>query len=302
MTMLGTQVSGILSTVGSSVGPPGGGIGQGEEPAGNPGDGTGNGQGAGGSNDGAGDVPLLDVNRPDLLIIKTGAIAIQVGAIDAAVSGSNQVIAGLGGYTSGSERSGDEEGEQASVTYRVPAQRWDEAVGAVANIGIKVLHEQTSTEDVTGQVVDLGARIRNLQATESALQAIMAKATEIKDVLSVQAELTQVRGEIETATAEKAHLEGQAAFSTLTVTFSLKPDPVLAEQQGFDPATEVDQASASLVGILQDLASAGIWFGIVWVPILVGLGVVVALAAWVLRRVSRRLDRPASAIASRGAE
>jgi hypothetical protein len=154
----------------------------------------------------------------------------------------------------------------------------------------RVLDEQTGTQDVTDQVVDLAARIRNLQATEAALQAIMAQAKEIKDVLAVQAQLTETRGEIERLTAEKGNFEAQAAFSTLTVAFSLKPNPVLAETKGFDPATEVDQASASLVGVLQALATAGIWFAIVWVPILLSLAIVVVVGLAVARRVRRRLD------------
>src|SRR5947199_24090 len=100
------------------------------------------------------------------------------------------------------------------------------APAALRGLADKVLTERSSTEDVTGQVVDLGARIKNLEATERALQAIMDRATEIKDVLSVQAELTKVRGQIEEMTAEKGHLVEQAAMSTLTVTFSLKPNPV----------------------------------------------------------------------------
>ena len=50
---------------------------------------------------------------------------------------------------------------------------------------------------MTGQVVDLEARIRNLRASETALQGIAAKAIKISDVLEVQAQLTAVRGEIE---------------------------------------------------------------------------------------------------------
>jgi hypothetical protein len=139
-------------------------------------------------------------------------------------------------------------------------------------------------------VVDLGARIRNLQATETALQGIMTQATEIKDVLAVQAELTRVRGEIERLTAERGNLEAQAAMSTLTVNFSLKVDAVLAETQGFDPGTEVERASASLVGALQAFATAGIWFAIAWVPILLALGIIVAIGLWVLRRVRGRME------------
>jgi uncharacterized iron-regulated membrane protein len=79
----------------------------------------------------------------------------------------------------------------------------------------------------------------------------------------------------------------------VTVTFALKPDPILAEQKGFDAGTEVEQASASLVSILQGLATAGIWFGIVWLPILLTLTLITLLGAWAYRRF-----RPAAAISS----
>jgi hypothetical protein len=115
----------------------------------------------------------------------------------------------------------------------------------------------------------------------------MTQATKIADVLAVQAELTQVRGQIEEATAQKQHLEEQAAYSTLSVRFGLEPEPAIAiAQDKFDPKSEVDRATASLVEILQGLATAGIWFGIVWLPILLVLGVV-GLGVWLV--VRRRL-------------
>ena len=230
----------------------------------------------------------------DLLIIKTGTMDLQVAEMDIAVTAATQQIDALGGYTSASQRSGDGEDANASITFRIPASRWDDALVGLRGLAEKVLDERTGTQDVTDQVVDLGARITNLQATETALQGIMTQATAIKDVLAVQAELTQVRGEIERLTAEKVNLEAQAAFSTLTVTFALRPNPILAETTGFDPATEVNQASASLVGFLQSLATAGIWFAIVWVPILVTLAIVVAIGVWIIRRIQRaRGDDPA---------
>ncbi|HTK44802.1 MAG TPA: DUF4349 domain-containing protein, partial [Patescibacteria group bacterium] len=120
------------------------------------------------------------------------------------------------------------------------------------------------------------------------LQAIMDRASVIKDVLSVQSELTKVRGQIEELSARKAHLEEQAAYSTLEVTFSLKPpNPVKVEQAGFDPGAEADRASATLVGIGQDAAVVGIWFGIVWLPILVVLGIVGGIGYVIARRVRR---------------
>ena len=248
-----------------------------------PGENEGNGNGNNGNGDG-GNVAGGPTTPEGLLIIKTGEIAIQVGALDPALTSANQLVIGMGGYSSGSERFGDGDRAQASVTYRVPAARWDEALAGIRGLAEKVLTERSSTQDVTSQVVDLGARIANLQATERALQAIMDRAAEIKDVLTVQAELTKTRSEIEQLTAQKLHFEGQAAFSTVTVTFALKPDPILAEQKGFDAGTEVEQASASLVSILQGLATAGIWFGIVWLPILLTLALITLVGAWAFRR------------------
>jgi hypothetical protein len=220
-----------------------------------------------------------------LLIIKTGTLSLQVAGLDDAISKATQQVGALGGFASGSDRSGDGEDARATITYRIPAARWDDALAGLRGLADKVLTEQTKTQDVTGQVIDLGARIRNLEATEKALQAIMDRAKEIKDVLSVQAELTKVRGEIEEMTADKSHLQEQAAMSTLTVGFALKPNPVKAEQQQFDPGAEAEQASASLVNVLQGVATAGIWFAIVWLPILAFLALVGGIAFVVVRRM-----------------
>lgn len=255
----------------------------GGETAGGPQPNAGSGNGEG---DGT-DRTLYAVGAPNLLIIKNGSLFLQVNGIDAALGAATQRITALGGYVSGSERSGEGEFDQATLTFRIPAQSWDEALAGLRDLATRILDERSTTQDVTAQVVDLGARIRNLTATETALQGIMDRATEIKDVLAVQAELTSVRGQIEQLTAQKTNLEAQAAYSTLNVTFTLKPNPVLTSTTQFDPASEVDQASASLVGFLQSLATAGIWFAIVWLPILLVLGLVVGIGTVIFRRMRR---------------
>jgi hypothetical protein len=303
LMLFSTQVSGVLSTVGASVpssyeGTTSDATGA-ETTGGKTGDGgTGDG---GASNGGTGDGGttgsassdfVLVVARDDQLLIRNGTFVLEVGAIDAAVTTAANRIGALGGYAGGSDRSGTGDGAQATITYRIPAARWDEAVAAVRGLAIEVQEEKSTTEDVTSQVVDIGARIRNLQATEAALQKIMDRATVIKDVLTVQGELTTVRGHIEELTAQKAHLEAQAAFSTLTVTFTLEPTPTVVKQQvGYDPAVEVDRASATLVHVVQTATTAGIWFGIVWLPILGVLAIGGTVAFVMVRRVRRMWPR-----------
>jgi hypothetical protein len=278
-------------TPGSAAGPVAAPVGGAYDEAGNP-----SRAGAGGAQPPAAQQPgtdqsngstgQYDVSRPDLLIIKTGTLSLEVAAIDDALAGASGKIAALGGYVSGSDRKGDGDQVVATVTYRIPAAQWDQVLVALRGLATKVLAEQSQTQDVTSDVLDLGARITNLQATEAALQAIMAKATKIEDVLAVQGQLTDVRGQIEQLSTQKKHLQDQAAFSTLTVAYSLKPAPAVeTSQKNFDPGHEVDQASASLVDVLQAVATAGIWFGIVWLPVLFALAIVLGIVLLVLRRV-----------------
>jgi hypothetical protein len=102
LAMLGTQVSGILSTVGASVG--GGSYGDGiagDEAGGDPTGGDGSGSDQGGSS-GAADGVIDGAPRDDLLIIKTGELRLQVDAIGAALTEVTQRVDQLGGFTSGS--------------------------------------------------------------------------------------------------------------------------------------------------------------------------------------------------------
>ncbi|HYK95164.1 MAG TPA: DUF4349 domain-containing protein [Candidatus Dormibacteraeota bacterium] len=303
VTMLGGQVSSVMSTVGASVNGPGevsggGTMGGDTTGAGAGGDTTGNssGTGGGGGTDGAtaaggvgAGTGVIDASvRDDLLIIKTGELTLQVDDIAAAVTSATQKIDALSGYVSGSKRSGTGADARATIAFRVPAAQWDAAMNALRSMSGVIVDERSTTADVTSQVVDLGARIRNLQVTEQALQSIMDRAKVIKDVLSVQAELTTTRGEIERLMAEQAHLQEQAAYSSLSVTFVRTPEPVLAAKQDqFDPGAQVDAASASLVGVLQDVETAAIWFGIVWLPILLALAFIGGFGIVILRRVRR---------------
>lgn len=223
------------------------------------------------------------------LIVRTGRLDLEVAVLDDAVAAAEAAVTAAGGYVAASQRSGDDERAMAAVTYRVPVERWETTLTALRAIGVKVLAEETSSEEVTSQVVDLGARITNLRATEAALQAIMEKATRIPDILEVQAQLTTVREEIERLTAQRQSLEERAALATLTVGFSLPPVVAVTQvREGWDPASDVDRAIATIVGLGQGLVSAAIWVAIVLLPVLLVVGLGLALAWLLVRRVRPR--------------
>jgi hypothetical protein len=224
----------------------------------------------------------------ETLIVKTGSLVLDVSNLDAALRRAETAVAAAGGYVAGSDRSDQGAQQVATVTYRIPATAWDSTVAAVRAVATKVEKEETNAVEVTGQVIDLGARITNLRATEAALQAIMAKATKIPDVLAVQQQLTDVRGQIEELTAQRQHLQNQAAMGTLTVTFQVPVVAVTSAARAWDPATQVDRASAQLIELAQAAASAGIWLTIVVLPVFLAALAVLVPLAWIGRRLHVR--------------
>ncbi|HEX7591060.1 MAG TPA: DUF4349 domain-containing protein, partial [Candidatus Limnocylindrales bacterium] len=229
-------------------------------------------------------------------IIKTGSLSLEVSNIADAISKSEAAISGpngLGGSVDSSNQVGTGDEASATITFKIPAAKWDEAITALGNIGGKVLSQQTGTTDVTAAVVDLNARIDNLQKTEAALQAIMAKATVIADVISVENQLSRVQGQIEELTAERDSLKNQVAMSTLTVSFQLPAKTVTTQAaQDWTLGRQIDVAGAALVRIGQGLATMTVWLVVVILPVGLVIGFLLGIF-YVIRRIARRGGRSA---------
>jgi hypothetical protein len=241
-------------------------------------------------------------NQPDTnqqvadqaLIVHTGALDLEVADLAASVRQGEQIVTGLGGHVASSQEENSSNRQQAKVTYRVPAERWSEALAALKGLASKLLTETTQAQDVTAEVVDLDARIANLRASESALQAIMVNATTITDVLKVQSELTSVRGDIESMTAKRELLANRAALGTIDVTYGVPVAAASLATGGWDLGHEIDAAVAALVRLGQGFASLVIWVAIVVLPVLLPVLLVIFVASRIRRRwlASRPVQEP----------
>jgi hypothetical protein len=230
--------------------------------------------------------------RDDARIIRTGSLQLDVADVKASLKAARDAVVAMGGYVGASQQSGDADGIVATITYRIPEARWEEALDKLRSLGEEV-GEQTDAAEVTNQIVDLAARIRNLQASETALVRHASEAVKVSDLLEIESRLTDVRGQIEQLTAQQKNLEDQAAYATLAVTFGTDVAAVQKAARDWDPKAEVDRAGASLIAFLQTLTTAGIWFAIVWLPILAGLAIVIGLGIFIARRLGF-LRRPAA--------
>jgi len=245
--------------------------------------------GAAAADDPTGSAPPLAA-LADRQIVKTGEVTVEVDNVSAALGRVRAIASQLGGYVGGSQAGTLE--DSATLTLRIPADRFEEALSRLHELDGEVQAEATREEDVTSAIVDMSARIANLEASERQYRALLERAEAIDDVLAVQTRLDGVRGQIEQLKAQLEQLSGLAGMSTLTVTLTPSPTPVQRATEDWDPGATVDNAVAALVGFGQGAANVAIWFGIVGLPLLLAIGAVTLVVGRVLPAARRRLPEP----------
>jgi hypothetical protein len=237
--------------------------------------------------------------REDLKIVYTGSLELVVDDLAAALAKAKTAVLAAGGYIGASEESNDGDRSVATITYRIPATRWGDSVDVLRSLATKVVGEQTQATEVGGQLVDIEARLRNLRASEQVLVDIAKGTGKVSDLLEVQARISEVRGQIEQLDGQRLQLEDQVAMGTLVVTFGTQVVQVQEAAKGWDPKTDVDGATATLISVGQALVSAAIWFGIVWLPLILVLVVLALAGRWLFRRFAPA-PKPAGPVAGWG--
>ena len=215
------------------------------------------------------------------MLIRTGSASIEVDKLDPAIIKVRQLATQLGGYVANSSISGGRDQiRSATLELKIPAARYDQAVGGLGGIG-RVESVNTSVEDVGEEFVDVSARVANAKRLEERLVSLLATRTaRLSDVLSVERELARVREEIERYEGRLRYLRTRAAVSTLSVTVH-EPAPLLGEGSGRNPIVQaLRQAWRNFVGFVA-------WF-IASLGVLLPVGVILALAWIGFRRFRQR--------------
>ncbi len=241
-------------------------------------------------------------------IIARAGLTLVVADTEAAVEEITTLMDEMGGYVSTSNlyrtSYNNNDALQGTITLRVPSENLEAALVALAELAVEVDSRTLNREDVTDQYSDVDAQIRNLEATERELLAMLEEVRErpnstTEDIMSVYRTLTEVRGEIETLRGRKNMWDNLISLSTIDVT--LVPDsanlPVVDER--WRPAAVAREAQRALGGPVQIVGNVAIWVGIYVLPLLllamIPLGILLWLVRWGLGRLSKA--KPAVAAA-----
>jgi hypothetical protein len=150
-------------------------------------------------------------------------LTIGDGKLSSAMTRLTTLVAGFGGFVASSQSQlgpGDASSPSSgTIVLQVPESSFASLLAQVQKVGHATSVTTTST-DVTGQVVDLQARIDALQASRQQYLSILAKATTIGDILAVQSQLDSLQTQIEQLQGQLGVLNGETTYGTLTVSLA----------------------------------------------------------------------------------
>ena len=170
---------------------------------------------------------VLDDSRS---LIRKAAITVQVKDVPAAARRASQVAIDAGGMVQ-SEQTNDDPGDRArslsTMTLQVPPKSYAVVLTQLAALGTRVEQNQ-STDDVTTQVVDVQARISAQRASVARVQALLARAKSLGEVVSVESELTRRQADLESLESQRKALAAQTELATIVATFQATPTTTAA--------------------------------------------------------------------------
>jgi VIT1/CCC1 family predicted Fe2+/Mn2+ transporter len=194
------------------------------------------------------------------MVIRNGQAFIEVNNVDSAIFRIRRLTAQVGGYITNSSISGGRDQiRQATLELKIPALKYDEAVGSLSVIG-KVETVNSTAQDVGEEFVDVTARMNNARRLEDRLITLLATRTgKLDEVLRVEHELARVREEIERYQGRLRYLSSRAAISTLTITVH-EPVAILGNNPGENPiSAALNRAWRNFVALFAGLiASLGV--------------------------------------------
>ncbi|OXM53265.1 DUF4349 domain-containing protein [Amycolatopsis alba] len=224
----------------------------------------------------------------DRKLVRTASLELTAPNVADVLSQVRVITQGAAGYT-GQESTQE---KRATINVVVPSERLDGVLDQLGKLGKQIRREVTAT-DVTEQMVDVDSRLATQRASVERIRALLARATSVSEISSVESELTSREAELESLLKRRESLAGSVAMSTISL--QVKAETVAAAEEEsrsgfFGGLTGGWDAFLTFGGGLLTVLGA-------MAPFLLVFGVPAAALVWWLRK-RRRVAEPAMATAS----
>jgi hypothetical protein len=109
-------------------------------------------------------------------VIYTGDLTVEAENPVAAARALTDIVTKWGGYVANSDIREQQGSVVATISFRVPSERYQSALNEIMLASDKVRAQKTGSQDVSEEFADLQAQLRNLRATEAQFVELLKRA------------------------------------------------------------------------------------------------------------------------------
>ncbi len=172
-------------------------------------------------------------------VISTGNVHFVADDVGQAIFDVRQVVDIHGGTISEDDTETDKDGAalRSRMVLRIPTADFDDTMSELEKVGALVSSKRQSA-DVTTQVLDIDVRVEAQQRSIDRIQVLFDNATSIKDIVSIEGELSRRQADLASLQAQQRYLADQTSMSTITLAVertakATKPKPKDHDEAGF---------------------------------------------------------------------
>jgi hypothetical protein len=223
-------------------------------------------------------------------VISTGMVSLLGADVAQARFDVQKIVDAHSGEIAEEKTQTDEDGavSRSRLVVRIPVAQFDEAMEELEAVA-RLESSSRSSEDVTTEVIDTEVRIRAQSKSLERVEVLLARATSIRDIVAIEAQLTRRQAELDSLKARQAYLADQTSMSTITVFLQeIPPKQEKQEKAEKDESGFLAGLSAGWSGMKSFLVGAATVVGAV-LPFAV-MFVILGVPLWLVAR-SRRAAR-----------
>jgi hypothetical protein len=155
----------------------------------------------------------------DKKIIKTANLTIEIKDYQKYSELIKTSVKHLGGYVATEEQNESDYKIENNLVIKVPVEKFDESLNKLLSDKEKVIVKKISSEDVTGEMVDVKSRMEAKKQVRSRYLDLLKQARNMEEILQVQSEINNIQVDIESAAGRVQYLAQSSAYSTIHLNF-----------------------------------------------------------------------------------
>jgi hypothetical protein len=158
-------------------------------------------------------------------LIRKGNVALRADDVGRAQIEVQKVVDRYAGQVTDEESQSDDDGKAAftRMVLRVPSQDFGKAVRDLKGVA-ELESATTNQDDVTSEVIDVQTRLKVQKRSIARISVLFQQAQSIRDIMAIEAELSQRQADLESLEQQAAYLANQTTLSTIVVSIDKIPE------------------------------------------------------------------------------